>query len=72
MKAMPCIHALYTEGAFATLPERYVRPAYRGNGLGHRLISQAKSFAASRGSTRPKVTTPPLSQLDGTLAFYER
>jgi GNAT superfamily N-acetyltransferase len=64
-------HALYAEGAFGTLPELYVRPAYRGNGLGHRLVSQAKSFAASRGWTRLEVTTPPLPQFDRTLAFYE-
>ena len=65
-------HSLYAEGAFGTIPELYVRPAYRGNGLGRRLLSHAKSFAASRGWTRLEVTTPPLPQFDGTLAFYER
>lgn len=65
-------HALYAEGAFGTIPELYVRPAYRGNGLGNRLLSEARSFAASRGWTRLEVTTPPLPQFDRTLAFYER
>lgn len=65
-------HALYAEGAFGTIPELYVRPVYRTNRLGLRLVSQAKSFGASRGWTRLEVTTPPLPQFDRTLAFYER
>jgi GNAT superfamily N-acetyltransferase len=65
-------YALYAEGAFGTIPELYVRPKYRTNGLGLRLVSQAKSFGASRGWTRLEVTTPPLPQFDRTLAFYER
>ena len=65
-------YALYAEGAFATIPELYVRPEYRVNGLGHHLVSQAKSFGTSRRWTRLEVTTPPLPQFDRTLAFYER
>lgn len=65
-------HALYAEGAFGTIPELYVRPTCRGKGLGHRLLSQARSFAASRGWTRLEVTTPPLPRFNRTLAFYER
>jgi len=65
-------HALYAEGAFGVIPELYVRPDYRAQGLGRRLVSQAKSFGASRGWTRLEVTTPPLPQFDRTLAFYER
>lgn len=65
-------YALYADGAFGTIPELYVCPEYRTNGLGLRLVSQAKSFGASRGWTRLEVTTPPLPQFDRTLAFYER
>ncbi len=65
-------YALYAEGAFGTIPELYVRPEYRTNRLGLRLVSQAKTFGASRGWTRLEVTTPPLPQFDRTLAFYER
>ena len=65
-------HALYADGAFGTIPELYVCPAFRKNKLGLHLISQAKSFAASRGWTRLEVTTPPLPQFDRSLAFYER
>ncbi len=65
-------YALYAEGAFGTIPELYVRPEYRANRLGFRLLSRAKAFGASRSWTRLEVTTPPLPQFDRTLAFYER
>jgi len=65
-------YALYAEGAFGTIPELYIRPEYRTNGLGLQLVSQAKSFGTSRGWTRLEVTTPPLPQFDRTLSFYER
>ena len=57
-------HALYAEGAFGTIPELYVRPGYRSSQVGHGLVSQAKSFGASRGWKRLEVTTPPLPQFD--------
>lgn len=65
-------YAIYANGVFGTIPELYVRPKYRANELGLRLLSHAKSFGASRGWTRLEVTTPPLPQFDRTLAFYER
>ena len=65
-------YALYAEGAFGTIPELYVRPEYRINKLGMRLVSEAKAFGASRNWKRLEVTTPPLPQFDRTLAFYER
>jgi GNAT superfamily N-acetyltransferase len=65
-------YALYAEGAFGTIPELYVRPEYRSNEVGLRLVAQAKAFGASRGWTRLEVTTPPLPHFDRTLAFYER
>lgn len=65
-------YALYAEGAFGTIPELYVRPEYRTNGLGLHLVSEAKAFGSSRDWTRLEVTTPPLPQFDRTLAFYER
>lgn len=65
-------HALYAEGAFGTIPELFVRPAFRSQNVGLRLVEQARSFGASRGWKRLEVTTPPLPQFDKTLAFYER
>lgn len=64
--------ALYAEGAFGTIPELYVRPAFRSRKLGTMLVAEAKQVARSKGWTRLEVTTPPLPQFDRTLAFYER
>lgn len=65
-------YALYAEGAFGTIPELYVRPDYRHQTIGLRLLNQAKIFGAARGWKRLEVTTPPLPQFEKTLAFYER
>lgn len=64
--------ALYAEGIYGMIPELYVRPAYRSQGVGHMLLEGAKAHGAQRGWTRLEVTTPPLPQFDRTLAFYER
>lgn len=64
--------ALYAEGTFGTIPELYVRPAFRSRKLGTMLMAGAKQVARSKGWTRLEVTTPPLPQFDRTLAFYER
>ena len=65
-------YALYAEGAFGTIPELYVRPTFRSQGVGARLLAEVRQFATSRGWTRLEVTTPPLTQFERTLAFYER
>lgn len=65
-------YALYSEGAFGTIPELYVRPEYRANELGRRLVFHGKTYGSSRGWKRLEVTTPPLPQFDKTLSFYER
>lgn len=65
-------YALYAEGAFGTIPELFVRPGFRSQNVGLRLVEQAKTFGSSRGWKRLEVTTPPLPQFDKTLAFYER
>lgn len=64
--------ALYTEGAFGTIAELYVRPQYRSSGIGKELINQLRNFANEKRWLRLEVTTPPLPQFDETLAFYER
>lgn len=64
--------ALYAEGSFGTIPELYVRPAFRSRQVGAMLMAEAKRLARSRGWTRLEVTTPPLPQFERTLAFYER
>ena len=64
--------ALYAEGRFGILPELYVRPQYRSQGVGRRLVAGVKDYAAEEGWTRIEVTTPSLPQFERTLAFYER
>ena len=64
--------ALYTEGAYGTIPEFYVRPAHRSTGVGASLLAEAKRLGQSRGWRRIEVTTPPLPQFDRTMAFYQR
>ena len=65
-------YALYTEGAFGTIPEFYVRPAHRSKGVGAALMGEARRLGQSRGWRRIEVTTPPLPQFDRTMAFYQR
>ena len=64
--------ALYAEGTFGTIPELYVRPAFRSCNVGTALVAEATKLSRARGWTRLEVTTPPLPQFDRTLAFYER
>lgn len=65
-------YALYAQGVFGTIPEFYVRPAFRSQQIGSRLLQHAQAFGNSRSWTRLEVTTPPLPQFDQTIAFYER
>lgn len=65
-------YALYAEGAFGTIPEFYVRPAFRSQHIGQRLLAAAKTFAHTKGWKRLEVTSPPLPHFDKTLAFYQR
>ncbi|SMF97041.1 Ribosomal protein S18 acetylase RimI [Methylomagnum ishizawai] len=63
--------ALYAEGTFGTIAELFVRPGFRSQTLGRRLLEQARELAHARGWKRLEVTTPPLPQFDKTLAFYQ-
>lgn len=64
--------ALYAEGRFGIIPELYVCPDRRSQGVGRELVAEAKRVARSKGWARLEVTTPPLPQFNRTLAFYER
>ncbi|MEM1068268.1 MAG: GNAT family N-acetyltransferase [Planctomycetota bacterium] len=65
-------HSLYGNGPFGTIPEFYVRPSHRSQGVGRQLLSELVKSAKQRGWTMLEVTTPPLPQFDRTLAFYEQ
>jgi len=64
--------ALYAEGAYGTMPELYVRPKWRSNHIGNKLLNKVGEFAKSKNWHRIEVTTPPLPEFDRTLEFYQR
>jgi GNAT superfamily N-acetyltransferase len=63
-------HSLYANGAYGTIPELYVRPQYRCQGIGERLLAAMADTGRERGWQRLEVTTPPIPQFDRTVAFY--
>lgn len=65
-------YALYTEGIYGTIPEFYVRPVHRSQGIGTTLVAEAKRLGLAKGWRRLEVTTPPLPQFERALAFYQR
>lgn len=65
-------YALYAGGAFGTIPELYVKKAWRSQGVGLQLLEAVTQFAKSKQWARIEVTTPPLPEFDRTLAFYQR
>jgi GNAT superfamily N-acetyltransferase len=65
-------YALYAEGAFGTISELYVRPAYRSQGIGAALVDAVTQAARAKGWTRLEVTTPPLPLFERTYRFYAR
>lgn len=69
--ALTEVHALYAGGGFGVIPEMYVKPGYRCEGIGEALIRQAKALGTERGWTRLETTTPPLPEFERTLRFYE-
>ena len=65
-------YALYTEGVFGVFPELYVRPSFRSEGIGAKLLQHAVEYGLSQGWNRLEVTTPPVRVFSRTLEFYER
>lgn len=65
-------YALYTEGAYGTVPELYVRSKYRSNKIGEFLLKKASEFAIQKQWKRLEVTTPPLPEFEKTLHFYQK
>ncbi|WP_428623920.1 N-acetyltransferase family protein [Sedimenticola sp.] len=64
-------YALYSEGAYGTIPELYVAPDWRSNKVGSKLLKAAMKFAVKKGWHRLEVTTPPLPEFARTLEFYK-
>lgn len=64
-------YALYSEGAYGTMPELYVTKTWRSKCVGQMLLNEVMKFAKEKGWHRIEVTTPPLPAFDRTLAFYQ-
>lgn len=64
-------YALYSEGAYGTMPELYVKPKWRSKLVGQQLIHRVNKFAREKGWHRIEVTTPPLPEFEETLSFYQ-
>ncbi|KPV39597.1 hypothetical protein AN478_10725 [Thiohalorhabdus denitrificans] len=65
-------HALYAGGAFGLVPEFYVRPEWRSQGVGRELLNAVRRLGREREWGRLELTTPPLPAFERTYAFYER
>lgn len=63
-------YALYAEGVYGTIPEFYVRPAYRSQNIGKDLLDKAIDFSQQKNWNQLEVTTPPLPEFARTLQFY--
>jgi len=70
--AMCQSHALYTEGAFGVIQEFYVRPEFRSQRVGARILDKAAEFAKAKGWKRLELCTPPQPQFDETIRFYQQ
>jgi len=64
-------YALYSEGAYGTMPELYVRPDWRSESIGKTMLREVQNFAVRKGWHRIEVTTPPLPEYERTLRFYQ-
>jgi len=64
--------AIYANGLFGAINEMYVAPSSRSQGVGKRLIDEAKSLARSLGWSRLDVTAPESARWERTRAFYRR
>jgi GNAT superfamily N-acetyltransferase len=64
-------YALYSEGAYGTMPELYVRPDWRSKSLGKLLLDEVRIFSMHKKWHRVEVTTPSLPEFDRILNFYQ-
>ncbi len=64
--------AIYAGGRFGEISELFVRPSFRHQGLGERLVAAAVEFGQSRSWTRLEVGAPPRPAWERTFAFYRR
>ena len=63
--------AIYAGGEYGVIDEMYVRPEWRGQGVGRRLVEAAREIARRRSWFRLDVTGPSGSDEARALRFYE-
>jgi GNAT superfamily N-acetyltransferase len=64
--------AIYANGLLGVINEMYVVPSSRSQGVGKRLIDEAKALAREMGWSRLDVTAPESARWERTRAFYRR
>jgi GNAT superfamily N-acetyltransferase len=64
-------YSLYACGEFGIVQEFFVRPRYRSNKIGSKLLAEANNYAKQKGWKRLEVATPPLPHFDKSFLFYQ-
>lgn len=64
--------AIYAGGHFGEIPELYIAPAYRSQGVGALLLDGAIAFAKTRGWPRLEVGAPDQPRWQRTVDFYQK
>jgi GNAT superfamily N-acetyltransferase len=64
--------AVYAGGGYGVMDEMYVRPEYRSQGVGTRLVEEAITIARRRRWFRMDVTAPEGEDEETAVRFYER
>jgi GNAT superfamily N-acetyltransferase len=64
--------AIYAGGAYGVIDEMYVRPPYRSQGIGTRLVEEAMTIARCRRWFRVDVTAPEGDDEAPAVRFYEK
>ena len=62
--------AIYAGGVFAEISELFVRPEYRSNGIGKKLLKAANQEALNRHWSRIEVGAPKQEKWPKTISFY--
>ncbi len=64
--------ATYAKGRFGEIPELYIAPPWRSQGLGALLLEKAVAFATENSWPRLEVGAPDLPRWQRTVDFYLR
>ncbi len=62
--------AIYAGGKFGEITELYVKPEYRSEKIGEKLIAQAREFACDKGWEILEVGAPDVPRCQRTVNFY--